>query len=56
MDQSNASEPIRKRAQFCDMPNVIIYCDYRRGMVNRFIDHLRVVTTNNYNIIVISRL
>jgi hypothetical protein len=33
-------------------------CDYRRGLelANRFIDHLQVVTTNDYNTIVISTL
>jgi hypothetical protein len=32
-------------------------CDYRRGLdlVNRFIDYLQVVTTNNYYIIPISK-
>jgi hypothetical protein len=33
-------------------------CDYRRGfvLVNRFIDQLQVITTNNYNTIAISTL
>jgi hypothetical protein len=34
-------------------------CEYRRGFdwgIDRFINHLQVVTTNNYNTIVISTL
>jgi hypothetical protein len=37
---------------------VTVWSDYRRGLIldTGFVDHLQVVTTNNYNIIAISTL